>query len=146
MSQYLLSKRRHITIALAGLTAAGALLTTAACSNSATPPSAASASPAPPAAAGKHHHAKGVTGKITAKNGTTWTVVNAKGKQYTVNVTPQTAFGTKDTPSAETQFTVGSNIRATGPVSDGTVTATRITQHEAKVGSTPAAGTAPAAG
>jgi hypothetical protein len=111
------------TIALAGLTVAGALLATAACSNSATPSG--SSVPSEPSV-GKYHHAKGVGGKITAENGSTWTVVNAKGKQFTVDITPQTKFGTKAVPATQQQFTVGEQIHAAGQVTNGTVAANRI--------------------
>jgi len=135
------TKRRPRTIALAGLAVASTLFATAACSNSATPPPSASTSPAPQAA-GKHHHHKGVAGKITAENGSTWTIVNAKGKQFTVDITPQTKFGSKATPATQQQFTVGEQIRAMGPVADGTVTAKRIAKAKDKTGAAPSS-TAP---
>lgn len=138
MSLSPVSTRRPRTLALAGLTVAGALLATAACSSGTSAPSSASTSPAPQAA-GKHHHAKGVAGKITAENGNTWTVTNAKGKQFTVDITPQTTFGSKSTPATQQQFTVGEEIRARGSVTNGTVSATRVTKAKDQAGAASAA-------
>jgi hypothetical protein len=145
--------RRTAVTALAGLAAAGVLLGTAACSpgssSTSAAPSAAAAPSAPAAPQGKagHHKAKGVAGKVTAENGDSWTVVNAKGKQFTVSITPQTAFGTKAAPADRSQFPVGTQIRARGAVAQGTVTATRITTAKAMApGTSPSGGATPTAG
>ena len=145
MSSSFAANRRPRTIALAGLTIAGALLATSACSGSSSTP--AGTPTGTPAGTGMHHHGKGgrkgIVGKITAENGSTWTVVNAKGKQFTVTITPQTAFGTKNAAATQQQFTVGENIRAMGQVANGAVTATRIAQAKGTAGAA-ASSSAPA--
>lgn len=85
-----------------------------------TPPTTTS-SPRPPAKA-----PKGVTGQITVENGSTWTVRNMRGKQFTVTITASTQFGTKKRPSTAQQFVVGSQVRITGPISGATVRADRV--------------------
>jgi hypothetical protein len=153
LPQFRVATRRGLSIGLAGLTAAGALFLTSACSSNSTPAAApapdatAPAAPAPDAsapvaAAPGGHHRKGIAGKITAEDGNSWTVVNAKGKQFTVTITAQTAFGTKKQPATQQEFVVGSSIRAMGQVQKGTVTAARITAAHPKA--TAAPDTAPA--
>jgi hypothetical protein len=136
----LFASRRPVAVAVAGVAACAALLGVAACSNDTSTPASPGNAAAPSAApgAGGHHHgkAKGVAGKITAENGTSWTVVTAKGKQYTVNVTPQTKFGTTAAPATQQQFAVGDAIRARGKVAQETVTATHITHAKAAAAST----------
>lgn len=72
------------------------------------------------------HTPAGVTGQISAVNGSTWTVVNKAGKEFTVTITPQTQFGTRRQPATEQQFTVGSAVRVLGTITDNTVIATRV--------------------
>jgi hypothetical protein len=133
-------QRRLISTGLAALVGAGAVLLTAACSGGSTTPSSA----APPSA-GAHHRPAGVGGKITAESGTTWTVVNGQGAQFTVDITPQTTFGTQQTPATAQQFPVGTMIRAVGQVNGSTVTATHIVNARMRQhGQPPASGSAPA--
>ena len=75
---------------------------------------------------------QGVRGQITAITATTWTVTTAKGKAFTVTVSPQTVFGTKAAPATAAQFPVGTMVRVTGPRTGATVTATRIALAKAK--------------
>jgi hypothetical protein len=134
MSRSYSMKLRSILLAV---TSAGTMLALAACSHGSTAPAAApSGTPAASATpqAGATHHPKGVVGQITGENGDSWTVTNARGKQFTVTVTPQTAFGTKAAPATAQQFTVGAHIRALGSVTGSTVTATRITMARALSG------------
>ena len=102
-----------------------------------------SSSPAPPPAAKKGAH--GVRGQVTAENGSTWTVTNAKGKAFTVNITPQTTFGTKKAPAAQAQFAVGSQVRVAGTASGTTITATRVAAAKPPGGAPAPASPAPAA-
>ncbi|MDT7682002.1 MAG: hypothetical protein QOG57_2312 [Pseudonocardiales bacterium] len=132
--------RRPITAALAALVGTGAVLLTAACSGGSTAPSSA----APPSA-GAHHRPAGIAGKITAESGTTWTVVNAQGTQFTVDITPQTTFGTRQAQATAQQFPVGTMVRAMGQVSGSTVTATHIVDARMRQrGQVPASAPAPA--
>lgn len=134
------TRSRIVVRTVTGLAAAGTLLAVSACSNGATDsggaPSSASSAPssqsAPPA--GATHRVNGVAGRITEENGSTWTVVNAHGKQFTVNITPQTMFGTKAAPATQDQFTVGAQVRAIGTRANGTVTATRVTMAKTPAG------------
>jgi hypothetical protein len=100
----------------------------AACSGQAGTPAAAPASTAPasPTSQGKGAKTPSVRGRISAENGTTWTVVGAKGQQYTVDIGPQTKFGTAKAPVPQSQFTVGTSARFAGTVTGSTVAATRV--------------------
>ncbi|MDT7668487.1 MAG: hypothetical protein QOC74_1270 [Pseudonocardiales bacterium] len=129
---------RSITAGLAALVGAGAVLLTAACSGGSTTPSS-----APPPSAGAHHRPAGIAGKITAESGTTWTVVNTQGTQFTVDITPQTSFGTRQAQATAQQFPVGTMIRAIGQVTGSTVTATHIVDARMR-GQLPAPAPAPA--
>jgi hypothetical protein len=136
--------RRPITIGLVALAGAGTVLLTAACSGGGTAPSSA----APPSA-GAHHRPAGIAGKITAESGTSWTVINTQGAQFTVDITPQTTFGSRQTQATAQQFPVGTMIRAMGQVNGSTVTATHIfnaqlRQHGQPPGSAQAPAPAPA--
>lgn len=75
---------------------------------------------------------KGVTGQISAETGTTWTVKTKDGKQITVDLTPQTQYGTKQQPATENQFAVGSTVRVSGTVEGDKVTAERIAMPAAR--------------
>jgi riboflavin synthase alpha subunit len=73
----------------------------------------------------------GVRGKVTAENGSSWTVTTAKGKAVTVAITPQTQFGTKKQPATAAQFPVGAEVRVVGDGAQkgkdgGSLTAARI--------------------
>ena len=61
-----------------------------------------------------------------ASSGSTWTVRTAKGDTVTVDITPQTAFGTPKVPATQSQFAVGTQVVITGTVNNGTATATRV--------------------
>lgn len=131
-SSVMTSRGRAIRLCAITLTAAGLISGIAACSgtdsNSTSPP--ASAAPAAPSAPRKAAHG-GMTGQISAINGSTWTVHSAQGKDITVDVTPQTQFGTKKAPATADQFTVGETVRIAGQRNNGTITATRVTQAKA---------------
>jgi hypothetical protein len=73
-----------------------------------------------------HEDDRGIAGQISAENGSNWTVVDRAGKQFTVDITPQTQFGTKHRPATEAEFTVGSEVRVSGPINGTTITATRV--------------------
>lgn len=123
------SRRRVIKLGAITLTAVGLISGIAGCSgtdsNSTSPPPLASPSAPHQAAHG------GMTGQISAINGSTWTLHSAHGKDVTVNLTPQTQFGTKKAPAAADQFTVGETVRIAGQRNNGTMTATRVTQAKA---------------
>ncbi|MDT7708500.1 MAG: hypothetical protein QOG20_4107 [Pseudonocardiales bacterium] len=108
------------SVALAGLLASVAVVA-AGCGTTAAAPS---PSTTPPTAAKKH--AAGIRGRVTAENGSTWTVTTLKGKAITVTLTPQTAFGTKIAPATQAQFPVGSQVRVAGRPSGSAITAVRI--------------------
>jgi hypothetical protein len=124
----LLDRRTGRRIATMTVLAAVAGIGLSACSTgfgnaagvSSTPPT------TPPTATSSPKAAKGVTGQITAENGSTWTVRNRKGKQFTVTITAATRFGTKKQPSTVQQFAVGNQVRITGPISGTTVRAVRV--------------------
>ncbi len=118
-----------------------AMMAVAGCSNTPAPAPAPAPTPAP--SAGKTP-AQGVRGQITAETATSWTVANAKGKAFTVTISPQTAFGTKAAPATAAQFPVGTTVRVIGTRSGSTVTATRIAL--AKTNTAPSATPAPATG
>jgi hypothetical protein len=113
---------------------AAAAVAVAGCSNApAAPPPPPAAST--PAASGKAE--QGVRGQITAITATTWTVTTAKGKAFTVAVSPQTVYGSKAAPATAAQFPVGTMVRVTGPRNGATVTATRIALAKATPAPTP---------
>jgi hypothetical protein len=65
-------------------------------------------------------------GQITAETGSSWTVVNPKGRSFTVTISPTTKFGTSAVPATESQFTVGSSVMVRGVHSGNAVTAVRV--------------------
>jgi hypothetical protein len=67
-----------------------------------------------------------VIGTITAENGSTWTVNARNGTTYIVTITPQTQFGTRNTPGTAQQFPVGSTVRISGATNGNTITANRV--------------------
>jgi hypothetical protein len=79
--------------------------------------------------------------RLPPKTGSTWIITANNGMQYNVDITPQTEFGTKQTPSTKAQFPVGSTIRVSGAANGNTITATRITapgpHHPTSASSTP---------
>jgi hypothetical protein len=111
------------SVALAGLLASVAVVV-AGCGTTAAAAAASSPSTTPPTAAKKH--AAGIRGRVTAENGSTWTVTTLKGKAITVTLTPQTAFGTKIAPATQAQFPLGSQVRVAGRPSGSAITAVRI--------------------
>lgn len=122
------------------LTVVAAAAAAVGCSNQAVPPAPAP-TPAPPTSAHKAA-AKGVRGQITAESGSTWTVMNAKGRAFTVTVNGQTAFGTAAAPGTAAQFPVGTTVRVIGSRTGKAVTATRIAPAKSP-GATPSASAAP---
>jgi len=68
----------------------------------------------------------GVRGQITAIEGNTWTVLSARGVPVTVEVTPNTTFGTKAKPMTASDFSVGQDVVVLGSRTGRTVTAARI--------------------
>lgn len=121
------------------LAATGVVVLAAGCSSATDPgaPAASSTSAPAPSAKSGRHAAKGTAGRITAEQGSTWTMVTAEGTQLTVDITPQTTFGTTKHPATAQQFTVGTAIRVAGQTNGSTITATRIGAARA-AGSTPA--------
>lgn len=117
---------KYITGGLAVPFAAGLALT--GCSG--TQHHTADASSAAPTASASPHRARqrktGISGKITAERGNTWTVATKAGKNLTVTITAQTQYGTKKQPATAAQFPVGTTVRVTGPRKNTTVTALRI--------------------
>jgi hypothetical protein len=116
---------------------AAATVAVAGCSNA---PAAPPPPPPPPAASTPVPGTKaeqGVRGQITAITATTWTVTTAKGKAFTVAVSPQTVYGSKAAPATAAQFPVGTMVRVTGPRNGATVTATRIALAKARPAPTP---------
>lgn len=105
-----------LTTMLAGVT--GCSFTTGS-----TPPA---ASPQSPTAPHTPRHDRRITGQVTAENGPTWTVVNREGRQFTVQITNQTRFGSKQKPATVQQFPVGSEVRVAGALNGTTVTASRV--------------------
>jgi hypothetical protein len=85
-----------------------------------------------PSSAAKPPKRDGISGQITAENGSTWTVATKDGKQYTVTITPQTQFGTKRQPATAQQFPNGATVRVAGAVNGMTVTAKRVTAPQPK--------------
>ena len=116
-----------------------ATVAVAACSD--TPAASPAPSAAPTPAPGKKVE-QGVRGQITAETATSWTVTTAKGKAFTVTVSPQTVFGTKAAAATAAQFPVGTAVRVTGQRTGATVSATRIAL--AKAHAAPTATPAPA--
>jgi hypothetical protein len=131
---------------LAGALVATALLA-AGCGAGSTPsPTAPSVAPSP--APSGHQARHGIRGTVTAENGSTWTIVTAKNRSFTVTVDPQTAYGTKKAPATAQQFPVGTLVRVAGTVNGTAVTATRIAAAAAPAAPAtpaPAPSTAPAA-
>jgi hypothetical protein len=80
---------------------------------------------AAPAAARPPRHT--VTGKITAEQGSTWTVApSTGGPPVTVALTPTTRFGRLHQQSSAAQFPVGASVRVVGQVQGTTLTARRV--------------------
>lgn len=77
------------------------------------------------APAGKKAHP--VRGRITAINGSTWTVRPAKGGgPISVIVSDRTKFGPKKAPTTSADFPVGTRIAVVGPRVGDRIEATRI--------------------
>ena len=124
----------------------GAVLTLAGCAkpspgpadSSASPGTSTSVAPAPVPGPTKHggrgHHAPKVTGELTAKNGSTWTVRTPGGPVFTVIVTPKTRFGTVKHPLSADQLRVGMQVVVQGSISGVTITATQISKENAHIG------------
>ncbi|HEX4252667.1 MAG TPA: DUF5666 domain-containing protein [Pseudonocardia sp.] len=121
MNQPRTSGRIRATIAASVIAAAG-LLSAACSANTTAPPS--TGAPAP--SAGANHHDRALRGTISAENADTWTVTNAKGAAYTVDITPTTAFGTKKAPATQQSFQVGNHVVVVGTRSGTTIQATRV--------------------
>lgn len=97
--------------------------------------------PPPTSTTQTHRPRNGVTGRISAENGTSWVVTTKAGKQMTVTITPGTKFGTAAHPETEQQLTVGSTVRVTGQVDGNAVTATRIAVPQPRPSQSPAPST-----
>jgi hypothetical protein len=119
--------RKETTLAI-GVIGASVAIGVTACSGASTNSATTSTTTAPPTAAAPARvgHAPGVVGRITAENGSTWTVAATNGTPYTVTITPQTQFGRKRTPATAQQFPVGSTVWVSGTANGNTITATRI--------------------
>lgn len=131
------SRGRVIRLGASTLAAVGLLSGIAACSGADTNPTSPPASTAPSAAHQAGHG--GMTGQISAINGSTWTVHSARGKDVRVTLTPQTQFGTKKAPATADKFTVGETVHIAGQRNNDTITAERIAEAAAR----PAPSTSP---
>lgn len=67
-------------------------------------------------------------GRITAIDGSTWTVLNAAGKSLAVTITSGTRFGTAKVPATAADFAVGSAVVVVGDRSAGRITAARVVE------------------
>lgn len=67
-------------------------------------------------------------GRITAIDGSTWTVLSAAGKSLVVTITSGTRFGTAKVPAAAADFAVGSAVVVVGDRSAGRITAARVVE------------------
>ena len=137
--------------------AVGLALAVSGCSStSAAAPAASQAAPAPApapaappalAATPVRPRMPHIVGRITAENGTAWTVQTKDGQSHQVTVTPGTKFGTTKHPASQTQFPVGTHVRVNGPMTGDTITAAQIRHvvpKKKKAGSTAPASSAPA--
>jgi hypothetical protein len=70
---------------------------------------------------------KGTRATIVSESASTWTVRTRAGQSLVVTITPRTQFGTMKAPATRAQFLPGQSVVILGAVSNGTVTATRIT-------------------
>ncbi len=114
---------------------AGLGLGVSACGGTAGAAGAATTSSAAPASGAKAHDKRdGVAGRITAENGDSWVITTKAGKTITVDITPNTKFGTTDHPATEQQFPVGSTVRVSGAVDGDTVSAARIAIPQQRTG------------
>lgn len=52
--------------------------------------------------------------------------MNREGRRFTVQITNQTRFGSKQKPATVQQFPVGSQVRVAGALTGTTVTASRV--------------------
>ncbi|MCD2195185.1 DUF5666 domain-containing protein [Actinomycetospora endophytica] len=107
-----LSARRPGHPAAAVVLALVAAVVLAGCSSSTTP------------AARAARHA--VSGKITAEQGSTWTVLGTDGQTTTVQITAATRFGRLHQQSSAAQFPVGASVRVLGQPQGTTITARRV--------------------
>jgi ABC-type Fe3+-hydroxamate transport system substrate-binding protein len=128
--------QQRIRAVMFSLAAAGLAALLAACgsASSATPAAASSSTSKAPGNRGD----RGVTGQISAENGSTWTLTTKDGKQVTVDVTPQTQYGTKQEPADAKQFPVGTTVRVSGTRTGDKITAERIAKPPAKKSTSPA--------
>jgi ABC-type Fe3+-hydroxamate transport system substrate-binding protein len=139
-------RRREATTAaaLAGFALLTAV-TVSACSPSSSNASAApSTSPTPQA---HKHNPNALRGAITGENKGNWTIQTAKGATYTIDISPKTAFGTKQAPATAQSFPVGTTIVVRGAHTGNTVNATRIAKAPTKstsASTSPSASPAPA--
>lgn len=92
-----------------------------------TPTTATTVAPHASTGGGAAKRGQGVRGTITAINGNTWTVQSASGVTVTVEVGPNTAFGTKAKPLSPSDFAVGDRVVVVGSRDKTTVVASRIT-------------------
>jgi hypothetical protein len=72
------------------------------------------------------HISPSARGVITALAGDRWTISTTEGTTITVALSGQTMFGTPKTPTVRAQFSLGTPIAVTGPLSGNTVRAERI--------------------
>ncbi|MDP9075684.1 MAG: DUF5666 domain-containing protein, partial [Actinomycetota bacterium] len=75
--------------------------------------------PAPAKPSKPKHHA--TRGTVAAMSATTWTVT-VHGQTITINVTPQTSFGTKAAPLTPAGFAVGDQVAILGQKTGQTIT------------------------
>jgi len=93
---------------------------------SAASPAPTTSAAAPTAAPAPRHASPSARGQITAIDGDSWTISTAEDAAVTVALNGQTAFGTHSAPAVREQFTVGTRVAVTGPLSGNTVRAERV--------------------
>jgi hypothetical protein len=79
-----------------------------------------------PAAAAPSHPSPSLRGRITAVGDTQWTVAPAQGAPVTVEIAPDTQFGTPRRPVDGSAFTVGKNVGVIGARQGDQIAADRI--------------------
>jgi Domain of unknown function (DUF5666) len=90
-----------------------------------------------PTPAAATHPSPSVRGRITAVADEGWTVVTAQGASVTVEIAPDTRFGTARKPVADSAFTVGTSVGVIGTRRADHVVADRIVLIATRAKATP---------
>lgn len=67
-----------------------------------------------------------IFGRITAEDGSKWTIKGIRGNVYSVIITPRTDFGSLFHRQARAEFKVGADVRIAGIFSGTAVTANAV--------------------